>query len=80
MSEYYQGLQADIAVERGVAYTGQKMYSLAIDAYARALDFDPRRAVIHRRLAELLIRRWQTWPAPLFIRRKRTSSRKASQK
>ena len=53
VSEYYQGLQADLAVERGAAYTAKKMYSLAIDAYARALDFDPRRAVIHRRLAEL---------------------------
>jgi tetratricopeptide (TPR) repeat protein len=53
VSEYYQGLQADIAMERGVAYTAKKMYARAIDEYARALDFDPRRAVIHRRLAEL---------------------------
>jgi tetratricopeptide (TPR) repeat protein len=53
VSEYYQGLQADIAAERGTAYTDKKMYSLAIAEYARALDFDPRRAVIHRRLAEL---------------------------
>ena len=56
VSEYYQGLQADLAVERGVAYTAKKMYSLATIAYApRALDFDPRRAVIHRRLAELYL-------------------------
>jgi tetratricopeptide (TPR) repeat protein len=52
-TEYYQGLQADLAVERGVAYTAKKMYAQAIDSYARALGFDPRRAVIHRRLAEL---------------------------
>ena len=52
-TEYYRGLQADLAVERGAAYTAKKMYARAIDEYARALDFDPRRAVIHRRLAEL---------------------------
>ena len=52
VSEYYQGLQADIAVERGAAYGAKKMYAQAIDAYSRALDFDPSRAVIHRRLAE----------------------------
>ena len=40
-------------MESGAAYTAKKMYSLAIDAYARALDFDPRRALIHRRMAEL---------------------------
>ena len=56
-SEYYQGLQADLAMERGAAYTAKKMYSLAIDAYARALDFDPGRAVIHRRLAELYLQK-----------------------
>jgi tetratricopeptide (TPR) repeat protein len=55
-SEYYQELQADLAVERGAAYTAKKMYALAIDEYAHALDFDPRRAVIHRRLAELYLR------------------------
>jgi tetratricopeptide (TPR) repeat protein len=55
VSEYYQGLEADLAVERGAAYTDKKMYAPAIDAYARALDFDPRRAVIHRRLAELYL-------------------------
>jgi tetratricopeptide (TPR) repeat protein len=55
VSEYYQGLEADVAVERGAAYTDKKMYARAIDEYARALDFDPRRAVIHRRLAELYL-------------------------
>src|SRR5262249_25639311 len=30
-SQYYQDLQADLAVERAVAYTAKKMYSLAID-------------------------------------------------
>ena len=56
-SEYYQELQADLAVERGVAYTAKKMYARAIDEYARALDFDPRRAVIHRRLAQLYLQK-----------------------
>jgi tetratricopeptide (TPR) repeat protein len=55
VSEYYQDLQADVAVERGIAYTAKKMYALAIEEYRRALDFDPRRAVVHRRLAELLL-------------------------
>jgi tetratricopeptide (TPR) repeat protein len=55
VSEYYQALQADLAVERGVAYTDQKRFALAIEEYSRALDFDPRRAVIHRRLAELYL-------------------------
>ena len=57
VSEYYQELQADLAVERGVAYTDKKMYALAIAEYARALDFDPRRAIVHRRLAELYLRK-----------------------
>ena len=57
VSEYYQGLQADVAAERGVAYTAKKMYSQAIEAYSRALDFDPRRAAIHRRLAELYLQK-----------------------
>ena len=57
VSEYYQELQADLAVERGAAYTAKKMYARAIDEYARALDFDPRRAVIHRRLAELYLQK-----------------------
>ena len=57
VSEYYQGLQADLAVERGAAYTAKKMFTLAIDAYTHALDFDPRRAVVHRRLAELYLQK-----------------------
>jgi tetratricopeptide (TPR) repeat protein len=57
VSEYYQGLQADIAVERGAAYTDKKMYTLAIGEYGRALEFDPRRAAVHRRLAELYLRK-----------------------
>ena len=52
-TDYYQAVQADLAVERGAAYTAKKMYAPAIEEYARALDFDPRRAVIHRRMAEL---------------------------
>jgi tetratricopeptide (TPR) repeat protein len=56
-SEYYEQLQADLAVERGVAYAAKKMYAQAIDEYTRALDFDPRRAVVHRRLAELFLQK-----------------------
>ena len=57
VSEYYQGLQADVAVERGAAYTNKKMYTQAIEEYTRALDFDPRRAAAHRRLAELYLQK-----------------------
>jgi tetratricopeptide (TPR) repeat protein len=57
VSEYYQELQADVAVERGAAYTAKKMYAAAIDEYARALDFDPSRAGIHRRLSELYLQK-----------------------
>jgi tetratricopeptide (TPR) repeat protein len=57
VSEYYQGLQADIAAERGVAYTDKKMYSLAISEYTHALDLDPRRAAVHRHLADLYLQR-----------------------
>jgi tetratricopeptide (TPR) repeat protein len=57
VSEYYQGLEADLAVEQGVAYTAKKMYAQAIDEYKRALSFDPRRAIIHRRLAELYLQK-----------------------
>jgi tetratricopeptide (TPR) repeat protein len=56
-SEYYLELQANLAVERGAAYTAKKMYARAIDEYSRALDFDPGRAAIHRRLAELYLRK-----------------------
>jgi tetratricopeptide (TPR) repeat protein len=52
-TDYYRGLQADLAGERGAAYTAKKLYARAIEEYTRALDLDPGRAVIHRRLAEL---------------------------
>jgi tetratricopeptide (TPR) repeat protein len=54
-TQNYQELQADLAVEGGVAYAAKKMYARAIDEYARALDFDPGRALIHRRLAQLYV-------------------------
>ncbi|HLK62331.1 MAG TPA: tetratricopeptide repeat protein [Bryobacteraceae bacterium] len=44
-------------MERGAAYTAKKMYAQAIDEYVRALDFDPRRTIIHRRLAELYLQK-----------------------
>ena len=54
-TEYYQGLQADLAVERAAAYAAKRMYTRAIGEYISALDFDPRRAIGHRRLAELYL-------------------------
>jgi tetratricopeptide (TPR) repeat protein len=78
VSEYYQGLQADIAVERGAAYTARKMYALAIGEYARALDFDPRRAVIHRRLAELYLQSGD--PARAALHTKEADKLEKSQK
>jgi tetratricopeptide (TPR) repeat protein len=74
-SEYYQELQADLPVERGAAYTAKKIYARAIDEYARALDCDPRCAVVHRRLAELYVQRGDPASAALHTKR-RTSSRK----
>ena len=67
-TEFYQQLQADLAVERGVAYTAKKMYARAIDAYARALDFDPRRGVVHRRLAELYLQKGDAAGAALHTK------------
>jgi tetratricopeptide (TPR) repeat protein len=68
VTEYYQGLQADLAVERGAAYTAKKMYARAIEEYTRALDFDPRRAVIHRRLAELYLQNGDSAGAALHTK------------
>ena len=67
-SEYYQDLQADIAVERGVAYRDKKMYAQAIDEYTRALDLDPSRAVVHRRLAELYLQKGDPASAALHTK------------
>ena len=68
VSEYYQELQADVAAERGVAYTAKKMYAQAIEEYARALDFDPRRGVVHRRLAELYLQKGDAAGAALHTK------------
>jgi tetratricopeptide (TPR) repeat protein len=54
-SAFYQQLQADIFFERGIAYQDKKMPDQAIQAYTRALDFDPNRAEARRRLAELYL-------------------------
>jgi tetratricopeptide (TPR) repeat protein len=67
-SGYYQQLQADLAVERGVAYTDKKMYDLAIAQYTRALEFDPRRAAIHRRLAQLYLQKGDAARAALHTK------------
>jgi len=77
-SEYYQGLQADLAVELGAAYTAKKMYPQAIDEYVRALDFDPRRAVIHRRLAELYLQKGD--PAGATLHRNEANKLEKAQK
>lgn len=52
-TDYFRGLQADLAVESAKAYTDKKVFTLAIEEYGRALGFDPGRAAVHRRLAEL---------------------------
>jgi len=67
-SEYYGQLQADLAMERGAAYSAKKMYAQAIDEYTRALDFDPRRGIIHRRLAELYLRKGDAARAALHTK------------
>ena len=67
-TDYYQELQADLAVERGVAYTTKKMYARAIAEYARALDFDPSRAVVHRRLAQLYLQQGDAARAALHTK------------
>ncbi|MDE3196992.1 MAG: tetratricopeptide repeat protein [Acidobacteriota bacterium] len=68
VSEYYQTLQADIAVERGVAYAASKMFARAIEEYVSALDFDPSRAAVHRRLAELYLQQGDPARAALHTR------------
>jgi tetratricopeptide (TPR) repeat protein len=68
VTEYYRELQADLAVERGTAYTAKKMYARAIDEYTRALSFDPSRAAIHRRLAELYLQKGDAAGAALHTR------------
>ena len=67
-SEYYQQLQADLAVERGVAYTAKKMYARATEEYIHALDFDPGRAAVHRRLAELFLQKGDPTGAALHTK------------
>ena len=59
-SAFYQNLQADICVEQGTAYQAKGMADRAIEAYARALGFDPSRGGVHRRLADLYLRRGDT--------------------
>jgi tetratricopeptide (TPR) repeat protein len=56
-SAFYQQIQADIGFEQGVAYQAKRMPAQAIQAYSRALDFDPGRGEAHRRLAELYFRK-----------------------
>ncbi len=55
-SAFYQQLQADLCVEQGAAYQTKGMAAQSIEAYARALGFDPSRGGVHRQLAELYLR------------------------
>lgn len=55
-SAFYQKLQADVCFEQGTAYRAKGMAAQAIEAYGRALGFDPNRGDVHRRLAELYLR------------------------
>jgi Tfp pilus assembly protein PilF len=71
-TEYYQGLQADIEVERGAAYAAQKIYPQAIDAYTRALGYDPRRSSVHRTLAELYVQKGDPTNAALHTKEAET--------
>lgn len=56
-SAFYQQLQADISMEQGTAYQAKGKTDEAIQAYSRALDFDPARGEVHRRLAGLYRRK-----------------------
>jgi tetratricopeptide (TPR) repeat protein len=75
---YYQELQADLAVERGAAYTDKKMYARAIDEFTRALDIDPSRAAVHRRLAELYLQKGD--PAGAAVHTKEADKLEKSQR
>ena len=56
-SAYYQQLQADLCAEQGAAYQAKGSLDRAIEAYTRALGFDPDRGAVHRELAGLYVRR-----------------------
>jgi len=77
-TDYYGGLQADLAAESGVAYADKKLYARAIAEYTRALEFDPHRGVIHRRLAELY--RQQGDPAAAALHTKEADKLEKGQK
>lgn len=50
---YYQQLQADAYVELGRAYEAKDMRAQAVEAYSRALEFDPDRVEVRRRIDSL---------------------------
>jgi tetratricopeptide (TPR) repeat protein len=54
---FYQKLQADVYLELGTAYQTKRMAEQAIEAYSRALEFDPSLGSAHRQLAELHFRK-----------------------
>lgn len=56
-SAFYQQMQADLRFEQGIAYQAKAMPDRAVQAFTRALDFDPNNGNAHRRLAELYLRR-----------------------
>jgi tetratricopeptide (TPR) repeat protein len=52
-----QKLQADVYLELGTAYQAKGMTARAIEAYSRAVGFDPSLGGAHRQLAELYLRK-----------------------
>jgi tetratricopeptide (TPR) repeat protein len=56
-SAFYGKLQADIWAELGTAYKAKGMADRAIEAYVRAVGFDPGLGSVHRQLAELYLRK-----------------------
>ena len=56
-SAFYAGIQADVSIEQGIAYQTKGLPVQAIEAYSRALEFDPNRGEAHGHLAELYLTR-----------------------
>jgi tetratricopeptide (TPR) repeat protein len=54
-SAFYAGIQADVCFEQGIAYQTKGLPVQAMEAYSRALEFDPNRGEAHRHLAELYL-------------------------
>jgi len=55
-SAFYQQIQADLRFEQGIAYQAKGLPGDAIQAFSRALDFDPSHGEAHHCLAALYLR------------------------